>query len=70
MLLGFSYREKDPNYNIYEQQFRKKHHWPIRQKKKVVVTLFNALFGKCLDADKQKLVQKFEATHRESIKQM
>jgi len=55
MLHGFSYREKDPHYNIYEQQFSKEHHRPIRQNKDVV-SVINALFEKFLNTDKQTLV--------------
>lgn len=69
MLHGFSYREKDPHYNIYEQQFSKEHHRPIRQNKDVL-SVINALSEKFLDTDKQTLVQKSAATHRESLKEL
>jgi hypothetical protein len=39
MLNGFSYREKDPNYNKYEQQFSKEASQADKTKKEVKMSL-------------------------------
>lgn len=48
MLHGFSYREKDPNYNKYEQQFNKEASQADKTKKqdKDVLSVINAVFEK------------------------
>jgi hypothetical protein len=73
MIHGFSYREKDPNYNKYEQQFSKETSQTDKTKKKCakdVLSVINVLFENFLDTDKQTLVQKVATTNQESLKQL
>jgi hypothetical protein len=54
MLHGFSYLEKYPNYNKYEQQFSKETSRADKTKNqgKGVLSFTSALFGNILDTDK------------------